>query len=80
MILKHGTFLFVIRKSDRGSNHTSTTRKVVTIMQAGFQGSRKNFFFSDICRKNKKLKTQKVAISNEIRKATDAANCALSTH
>ena len=43
-IKKHGTFLFVIRKSDRGSNHTSTTRKVVTIMQAGFQGSRKNFF------------------------------------
>ena len=49
-------FLFVIRKSDRGSNHTSTTRKVLTIMQAGlairkyysgFQGSRKNFVFND---------------------------------
>ena len=49
-------FLFVIRKSHRGSNHTSTTRKVLTIMQAGlairkyysgFQGSRKNFVFND---------------------------------
>ena len=49
-------FLLVIRKSDRGSNHTSTTRKVLTIMQAGlvirkyysgFQGSRKNFVFND---------------------------------
>ena len=29
------SFLFVISKSDRGSNYASTTRKVVTIMQAG---------------------------------------------
>ena len=41
---KHESFLFVISKSDRGSNYTSTTWKLVTIMQAGFQGSRKNFF------------------------------------
>ena len=46
-------------------------------MQAGSQGSRKNFFFTDIYRKNMKLKTKKVAISNQIRKATDVANCAL---
>ena len=71
------SFLYVISKSDRGSNYTSTTRKVVIIMQAGFQGSRKNFFFSVICRKSMKLKTKKVAISNQIRKATDVANCAL---
>ena len=53
-------FLLVIRKSDRGSNHTSATRKVLTIMQAGlvirkyysgFQGSRKNFVFNDTYRK-----------------------------
>ena len=52
-------FLLVIRKSDRGSNHTSATRKVLTIMQAGlairkyysgFQGSRKNFVFNDTYR------------------------------
>ena len=29
------SFLYVISKSDRGSNYTSTTRKVVTIMQGG---------------------------------------------
>ena len=39
------SFLFVvISKSDTGSNYTSTTRKVVTIMQAGSHGSRNNFF------------------------------------
>ena len=32
------------RERDRGSNYTSTTWKLVTIMQAGFHGSRKNFF------------------------------------
>ena len=32
-------FLFVIIKSDRGSNHTSTIRKVLTIMQAGVSNS-----------------------------------------
>ena len=30
--------------------------------------------------KNMKLKTKKVTTSNQIRKATDVANCALSTH
>ena len=29
------SFLYVISKSDRGSKCTSTTRKVVAIMQAG---------------------------------------------
>ena len=29
------SFLYVISKSDRRSNYASTTRKVVTIMQAG---------------------------------------------
>ena len=38
------SFLFVISKSDRGSNYTSTTRKVVTIMPAGFRGAGRIFF------------------------------------
>ena len=65
-------FLFVIRKSDRGSNHTSTTRKVLTIMQAGlairkyysgFQGSRKNFVFNDTYR-NQRLPKANLWIIN----------------
>ena len=54
------SFLFVISKSDRGSNYTSTTRKVVTIMPAGFRGAGRIFFFSDICRKTMKLKPKKL--------------------
>ena len=55
---EHGK-VFIFDKKIRQYRHTSTARKVLTIMQAGlairkyysgFQGSRKNFVFNDTYR------------------------------